>query len=87
MKKTKFIKVVVNNRNPETESQSGFVGGNNIVMTDGGKGEIKHYRFQVGKEIEIPESFVDQLKNRSHVVKDKKSGEFVKQPIYIVEAA
>ncbi len=81
---TKFVTVVVTNRNPETETVSGFVGGNNVVID--GKPTIKHYRFQLGEEISIPENFVAQLKNRSQVAKDKK-GNRINVPLYLVEKA
>ena len=82
VKDTKFVKVIVSNRNPEAENQSTFVGGNNIVV-DGVK-TIKHYRLQLDKEVELPEPFVEQLKKRSVVGKDKK-GNRVNVPMYIVE--
>ncbi len=78
---SKFVKVVVENRNPEAETVSGFVGGNNVIIN--GESTIKHYRFQLGEEIEIPESFVGQLKNRSMVGKAK-DGTRISIPQYIV---
>ena len=61
----------------------GYVGCNMVVAD--GEPNIQHYRFQLDKEVELPEVCVDQLKKRSYVVKDKKTGEHVKVPIYLVE--
>ena len=82
-KDTPFIKVIVENRNPEAESQSTFVGGNNVVIK--GKKNIKHYRIQLGKEVELPEPFVKQLKDRAHVIKDSKSGKLINVPLFVIE--
>ncbi len=78
---SKWVKVIVEHRNPETEAISSFVGGNGIIIN--GKSTIKHFRFKIGEEIEIPESFVDQLKNRSMVGKDKDNNR-ISIPQYIV---
>jgi len=64
---TKYIKVIIEHSNPEVETVSGFVGGNNVI--ENGKRVLKHYRFQLGKEIELPTTFVDDLRNRSMVTK------------------
>ncbi len=79
---SKWIKVVVENRNPEAEAVSGFIGGNGVIIN--GVSTIKHFRFKLGEEIEIPESFVEQLKNRSMVGKDKQ-GTRISIPMYLVE--
>ena len=84
VKDTKFVKVVVSNRNPESEERSCFVGGNNIVI-DGIK-EIKHYTIELDKEVELPEPFVEQLKNRSMVGKGK-DGKTAHVKLFIVEKA
>ncbi len=81
---SKFTKVIVRNRNPEAEAMSTFVGSNNIVIN--GKKEIKHYRLQLDKEVELPEPCIDQLKTRSMVVKGK-DGETKRVPMFLVEAA
>ncbi len=80
---TKFIKVKVSDRNPDTQSQSIFVGGNNVIIN--GEPTIKHYRIQPDKTVELPASFVDQLKARAQVGKDK-AGNRVMVPLYLVEA-
>ncbi len=82
LKDTKFIKVKVTDRNPDTESQSIFVGGNNVIVN--GKPTIKHYRIQPDKVVELPEGFVDQLKARSQVGKAK-DGTRISIPMYLVE--
>ena len=81
---TKFQTVIVESANPEAKDNMpvNFVGGNNIII-DGIK-EIKHYKFQLGKEISIPEPFVKQLEDRHYVVGDAKTGEARKIPIYRV---
>ena len=79
---SKWIKVIVEHRNPETETISSFVGGNGVIIN--GVSTIKHFRFKIGEEIEIPESFVEQLKNRSMVGKDKQ-GNRISIPMYLVE--
>ena len=84
LKDSKWMKITVENRNPEVENQSAFVGG---VVIEKGEAKIRHYRFQMGKVIEIPEDFVEQLKNRSQVAKDKKTGERINVPLYLVEKA
>lgn len=81
---SKWIKVKVTSRNPEAEAQSGFVGSNMVVIN--GKPNIRHYRFQLDKEVELPEICVDQLKRRSMIGKDKK-GNRVNVPLYLVEGA
>ncbi len=67
IKDTEFKTIVVEHSNPETEAVSGYVGGNNLIIN--GKRAIKHYRFQIGKEIELPVTFIQDLKNRSMVLK------------------
>ncbi len=81
---TKFQTIIVESANPEATDNMpvNFVGGNNIII-DGVK-EIKHYKFQLGKEISIPEPFVKQLEDRHYVVGDAKTGEARKIPIYRV---
>ncbi len=79
---TKFIKVKVSNRNPDSEEKSCFVGGNNVIID--GKSQIKHYTIQLDKTVELPESFVQQLKDRSMVIKSK-DGSTKKIPLFVVE--
>ncbi len=81
-KDSTFKTVIISNRNPEVETASGFVGSNMVVID--GKPNIKHYRFQLDKEISLPEICIDQLKNRSTVGKGK-DGTIVSLPLYIVE--
>ena len=79
-KNSVFKKVIVSNRNPEDEAKSTFVGSNMVVID--GKPNIKHYRLQLDKEVELPEICIDQLKKRSYVGKDGK-----KVPMFILEVA
>ncbi len=82
LKDTKFIKVRVSNRNPDSEEKSCFVGGNNVIID--GKSQIKHYTIQLEKTVELPEPFVQQLKDRSMVMKSK-DGSTKKIPLFVVE--
>ncbi len=79
---TKFIKVKVSNRNTEDERGSTWIGGNNVIID--GKPTIKHYRIELDKVVELPESFVDQLKARSTVVQGKNKTT-KKIPLFVVE--
>ncbi len=63
---TDFKKVIIEHANPQTENISGFVGGNDVVV--GGKRVIKHYRFKVGKAVELPVTFIKQLEERKVVL-------------------
>lgn len=82
LKDTPTKKVIISLRDPNNEADSGFVGGNNIVVN--GVRTIKHFRFKLGEEIELPEPFVEQLKARAYVGRDRK-GDTVRIPTYIVE--
>ncbi len=82
LKDSKWIKVIVSDRNPEAESQSIFVGGNNVV-TDG-KSEIRHFKVQPDKEVELPVSFVEQLETRARMAQDKE-GNKISVPLYLVQ--
>ncbi len=81
---TPFIKVVVSNRNPESEERSAFVGGNNVIIN--GKSEIKHYTIELEKEVSLPDHFVDQLRKRSFVGKAK-DGTTSHIPMFVVDVA
>ncbi len=67
---TKYIKVRVSNRNPDSEEMSTFIGGNNVIIN--GTSNVKHYTIELDKEVELPEHFVTQLEDRSMVVQDKR---------------
>lgn len=84
VKNTPYKKVIIHAANPEaTENMPvNFVGGNGIMVD--GNSTIKHYKFQLDKEIELPVPFIEQLKNR-HYVFGAKDGEVKKVPIYRVE--
>ena len=82
LKDSVFKKVVISNRNPNEEAMSGFVGSNMVIID--GKPSIKHYRFKLDEEVELPEICIDQLKERSHVGKAK-DGTQALIPIYIVK--
>ena len=81
---TKFVAVVISNRNPESEERSCFVGGNNIIIN--GKPTIKHYTVQLNEEVSLPEPFIKQLKERSMVGKGK-DGKIARVPLFVVEQA
>lgn len=80
---TKYKKVTISLRNPEAEGSSGFVGG---VVWENGAPTIKHFRFQLDKEVSLPVDFITQLKERGQVGLNKK-GERVVVPTYLVEGA
>ncbi len=82
VKDTPFVKVIVSNRNPESEERSTFVGGNMIIIN--GVSTIKHYQVQLDKEVELPEPFVKQLKDRAMVGKGK-DGKIARVPLFVVE--
>jgi len=63
---TEYRKVLIEHSNPEVETPAGFVGGNDII--ENGKNVVKHFRFQVGKEVELPVTFIKQLKDRKQIV-------------------
>ncbi len=63
---TEYKAVVVTHANPEVETPFCFVGGNDII--ENGKHVLKHYRVQMGKQVELPETFIKQLKNRRIVL-------------------
>jgi len=65
-KDTEYKKVIIEHANPSVETPAGYVGGNNII--ENGKHVIKHYRFQVGEEVELPVTFIKELKSRKHVL-------------------
>ena len=82
LENTKFIEVVVTNRNTESETRSTFVGGNNIVI-DGSK-EIKHYTVQLEEKVSLPEPFVKQLEDRAYIIRGK-DGKEKSIKIFVVE--
>ena len=75
-------KVKVSFRNPEEETEVINVGGNDVIID--GKKVLKQYKFKVNTEVELPESFVEQLKRRFRVMKDKDDN-IIKLPIFFVE--
>ena len=83
LKDTKFVTVTVENRSPESEEKSTFVGGNMVIID--GTPNIKHYTIELGKEVSLPEHFVQQLKDRSHVVQDAKTKKNKLVPLFIVK--
>ena len=80
---TKFVEVIVENRDPESEERSCFVGGNNIIID--GKNDVVHYQVQLGEPVKLPEPFIEQLKTRAHIVQDKKTLKNKHVKLYTVE--
>ena len=82
LKDSVWKKVKVSFRNPEEETEVINVGGNDVIID--GKKVLKQYKFKVNTEVELPESFVEQLKRRFRVMKDKDDN-IIKLPIFFVE--
>ncbi len=82
LKDTEWKKVIVTYRDPDNEATAVRVGGNNVVVN--GKRVLKQYTLQVGKEVELPVTFIEDLKGRFEV--RKKGDEQIKVPTLIVEA-
>ena len=81
LKDTEWKKVKVTYRDPENESVAVKVGGNNVVIN--GKRVLKQYTLEVDKEVELPVTFIKDLKNRFEM--RKKGDEVVKVPTLLVE--
>ena len=79
---TEWKKVVVTFRDPDNESKAVKVGGNDVVIN--GKRVLKQYTIEVGKEVELPVTFIKDLKGRFEVRK-KPNGELVEVPTLFVE--
>jgi len=82
LKDSVWKKVKVSFRKPEEETEVINVGGNDVIID--GKKVLKQYKFKVNTEVELPESFVEQLKRRFRVMKDKDDN-IIKLPIFFVE--
>jgi len=80
---TPFRAVIISAQNPEANLPLGFVGGNGIVIN--GKKEIKHYKFQLDKEVSLPVPFIEQLKARHYVFEAKKGKPTRKIPVYDIK--
>ena len=81
LKDTEWKKVVVTYRDPENEAIAVKVGGNNVVID--GKRVLKQYTLEVGKEVELPVTFIEDLKGRFEI--RKKGDEQIKVPTLLVE--
>jgi hypothetical protein len=81
LKDTEFKKVVVTYRDPDNESTAVKVGGNNVIID--GKRVLKQYTVEVGKEVELPVPFIEDLKKR--VEMRKKGDDFIEFPTLLVE--
>jgi hypothetical protein len=79
---SKWIDVKVTFRNPDEMTEVINVGGNDVVIK--GKKTLKQFKLQAGKKVNLPECFVDQLKRRFRVAKDKDDN-IVEIPIFFVE--
>ncbi len=80
---TEFKEVIVTYRDPNNETPIVKVGGNNVIIDD--EMTIKHYTMQVNEVVSLPVTFIEDLKNRSHVIKGQ-DGQPKKVPILLVEA-
>jgi len=79
---TEFKKVIVTYRDPNNETPIVKVGGNNVIIDN--VMTIKHYTMLVDEIVSLPVTFIEDLKNRSHVIKGK-NGQPQKVPILQVE--
>ena len=62
----KWKKVIVSHRTDIIESPQTTVGGSVVID---GKIEVRHYHVKLGEVVELPESYIKQLKNRAILVK------------------
>jgi len=81
-KDTEFKTVIVTPRNPDEDIPSIYAGGNDVVIN--GKRTLKHYRIKPGEPVELPVTFIEQLKRRHYVGKGK-NDEMTRLPMYVVE--
>jgi len=79
---TEFKEVIVTYRDPNNETPIVKVGGNNVVINN--KMTIKHYTMKVNEIVSLPVTFIEDLKNRSHVIKGQ-NGQPKKVPILSVD--
>ena len=82
LKDTEWKKVTVRYRDPENQNKVVRVGGNNLIIN--GKRELKQYVIRVGKEVELPVTFISRLKRRFEYRRDEEDN-IIKVPILIVE--
>ncbi len=80
---TEFKSVIITAKNPEADLPVNFVGSNNIVID--GKREIKHYKFQLEREISLPVPHIEQLRNRHYVFGMNDDGSIKRVLIYNIE--
>lgn len=74
--------MIVTFRDPDNESKAVRVGGNDVVIK--GKRVLKQFTLEVGKEVELPVTFIKDLKGRFEIRK-KPNGDLIKVPTLFVE--
>ena len=79
---TEWKKVKVSFRDPNEDTKVVNVGGNDVIID--GKMTLKQFKLQVGKVVELPVTFIEQLKNRYRVAKDDDDN-IIKIPTLFVE--
>jgi hypothetical protein len=79
---TEWKKVKVSFRDPNEQTDVINVGGNNLIIN--GKKTLKQFKFRPDTEVELPVTFIEQLKRRYRVMKDKNDN-IIELPIFFVE--